>query len=471
MLTLNIEDDAIRIAVFKGKKASFAAEIPITAGWVQNGVVIDKLAVGQHIIKVLLENQINDKDVVACVSATHSIYRVVYVPKLDRALLAEAARKEMERVSPVPIDSLYTSWQDVKTSDVEVGLCLLGLPQDNVDSVTDTVTIAGLKLKSLELKPLVVSRVIDEATAIVVNVQTNGFDITIVVNGIPELIRNLSFPQETMPETDRIEILKEELARTVNFYNSSHNEWQLGNNTPCYISGQIQSGIVQDIGYSIKLLPDLASYPASVDVSKFAVNTGLMFREASGKSKLMKVDINCMPRVVAAVKTVSTRPNTTPLIALIIGVLIIIAVFILSTSATREVSELQLMIAQQQKLINETQTSIAQQSSQGAEELDQYKRQLTSLKAPLEYLQKQRMYSNRDLGTVTSLLPAIMYLTDISDDGNNINLEGISPSSELIMDYARDLRKSGNFSDVSITSLTNQSYSDFIFTISITLKR
>ena len=212
MLALNIEDDTIRLASFKGKKISFCAEVPLTPGWVQNGVIIDRLAVAQQIIKMVVDNRISHKDVSVCVSATHSIYRVVFVPRLDRALMAEAARKEMERVCPVPLDTLYTSWQDIKTSDVEVGLCLLGLPHDNVDSVIDTMTIAGLRLKSLELKPLAVSRVVDEATAIVVNIQLNGFDITILDHGIPELIRSLTFPQADMPDTEKIAVVKEELS-------------------------------------------------------------------------------------------------------------------------------------------------------------------------------------------------------------------------------------------------------------------
>ena len=68
-------------------------------------------------------------------------------------------------------------------------------------------------------------------------------------------------------------------------------------------------------------------------------------------------------------------------------------------------------------------------------------------------------------------LPAIMYLTSITDDGNLLTLEGIAPSSEIILNYARDLRSSGNFGSVSITSLENLKYSDFKFVIALTYKR
>jgi Tfp pilus assembly protein PilN len=470
MLALNIEDDTLKLTVFKGKSVSFALEVPLAQGWVQNGVVIDRLAVGQQIIKALLENKVKDRDVVACVSATHSIYRVVYVPKLERALMAEAARKEMERVSPVPLDTLYTSWQDVKLSDVEFGLCLLGLPHDNVDSIVDTMTLAGLKLKSLELKPLAVSRVIDEATSIVVNIQANGFDITILENGIPELIRSLTFPQAIMPDPERVSMVKEELIRTVNFHNTGHTERQLGGNTPCFISGQMQAGMLQDAGYVLKSLPSLINYPGWVDAGRFAANTGLMLKESGGKSRLMKVEINAMPVTVAPVKAAQTR-SSTPLIALIIGVLIIIAVFVLSTGATREVADLQTLVNQEQKQVTDLQAGITQQNTQGASQLDQYRQTLNSLKAPLDYLSQQRAYDNRDLGIVTSNLPAVMYLTSISDDGETLSLEGTAPSNELILNYARDLKQTSSFKDVNIDSITNQSYSDYKYVIKLTLNR
>ncbi|MGD0855927.1 MAG: PilN domain-containing protein [Dehalococcoidia bacterium] len=471
MLTFNIEDDTIKYTVFKGRRITFASEVPLTSGWVQDGVIIERSAVGQQIATTLRENRINDKDVIACVSATRSIYRVVFAPKLERTLMAEAASKEMEHISPVPLDTLYTSWQDVAISDVEIGLCLLGLPHDNVDSVIDTITLAGLRVKSLELKPLAVSRVVDEATAIVVNIQSNGFDITILQDGIPELIRSLTFPQASMPDADKGALVSEELTRTVNFHNSSHAERQLGKNTACFFSGNVQGEVLQNTGYVVKPLPALLSYPAGADLGRFAANTGLMLKEAGGKSRLMKVDINTMPGMGSVAKAAAGRPIAAPLIALITGCLIVIVAFILSSVANKEVSDLRTMVNQQQKLVTDTQTTITQQSSQGANQLDQYRQTLNSLKGPLDSLSQQREYSKRDLGTITSALPAIINLTTLTDDGKSLTVEGTAPSSDSILNYARDLRLSGNFESITISSIESQDYSDFNFTIDLAYKR
>jgi len=111
MITINIEDSLAKITLVSGKRVVFASEAPLEAGWVQGGIVFEKAHVSQVISMVLAQNKIRDKDVVASVSGMQSIYRVVYVPKLDRALLAEAARKEMARAIPVPLASLIPHGQ------------------------------------------------------------------------------------------------------------------------------------------------------------------------------------------------------------------------------------------------------------------------------------------------------------------------------------------------------------------------
>ena len=255
MLTVNIEDDSLKITSVRGKRVTFAVETPLQPGWVQNGVVIEKAQVGQVISTLLAENRIKDKECIACVSGIHSIYRVAYVPKLDPALLAEAAKKEMEKAIPVPLDSLYTSWTDIKMSDVETALCLVGLPFDNVNSIIETLKLGGLQPKYLELKPLAVARVIDEKTAIVLNVQPAGFDLTIINGGLPELIRSLPFPGSMMNEGDKAATAKEEVERTVNFYNSGHPNSPLNNQATCILSGYYREILSNMLGYAVKPAP------------------------------------------------------------------------------------------------------------------------------------------------------------------------------------------------------------------------
>jgi len=292
VITINIEDSSVKITSVKGKRVVFAAEAPLEADWVQNGIVFEKAHVSQVISMVLAQYKIREKEAVASVSGLHSIYRVVYVPKLNRELLAEAARKEMARAVAVPLSSIYTSWADVKISDSEIALCLVGLPFDNVNSVIETIKLSGMQLKYLELKPLAVSRVIDEKTAIVINVQANCFDLTVMNNGIPEIVRSLPFQGgAAMSEGDKARMVKEEVDRTINFYNSGHPNSPLGTQTYCIVSGILRETLSMVMGYPVKPAPALLTYPPGQDGNDFIVNSGLALRTIN---PLTKVDINCI---------------------------------------------------------------------------------------------------------------------------------------------------------------------------------
>ena len=467
MLTVNIEDNSVKITSVKGKRVVLAVETPLQQGWVQNGVVLEKDHVGQVISMVLAEHNIRDKEVSACVSGIHSVYRVVYVPKLDPALLAEAARKEMERAIPVPLDSLYTSWSDIKVSQHEIALCLVGLPFDNVNSVTDVLKLAGLQVKYLELKPLAISRVIDEKTAIMLNVQANSFDVTIIADGIPELIRCLPFPGPAMSDGDKAATIKEETDRTVNFYNSSHPNSPLTNLTPCILSGYYREALSMIMGYAVKPAPVLLMYPAEQDDNVFTANTGLALRSLS---RLIRVDVNVIPRAAAG-PAPPAGAGPLPLVVLIICALAVLGMIIINSMGEAETIRLQLQMNEKTALLGDLQKSYRDETAKATADREAYQKILDAVKGPLTALAIQRDLTNNETGAAISVLPATIYLTNITVDSSSIQLSGAAPSEDILLSYARDLRNLGIYDLVLISSMSNSTYTEITFTITVSLKR
>jgi type IV pilus assembly protein PilM len=469
MITINIEDSAVRIASIKGRKVAIAAEAPLQPGWVQNGVVFERAHVSQVISMVLAQHKIREKEAVASVSGIHSIYRVVYVPKLDRALLAEAAKKEMARAIPVPLSSLYTSWADVKMSDTEIALCLLGLPFDNVNSVIETIKLCGMQLRYLELKPLAVSRVIDEKTAIVVNVQANCFDLTVMNNGIPEIIRSLPFQGgAAMSEGDKARMVKEEVDRTINFYNSGHPNSPLGTQTYCIVSGILRETLSMVMGYPVKPAPSLLTYPAGQDGNDFVVNSGLALRTVN---QLKRVDINVMPSAAPSAKSVAAGINPAPLIALVICAVLVLGMWVMSGIAEKQTADMQLLMNGKIAQLSSMQKQYRDVTDQAITARDTYEQTLNRLNAPIKYLADQRGLVNRGLGQVFASLPATIYLTSVSDDGSAIQVQGSAPSEDIMLNYARDLRKSGLFSLVLISAVGSSTYTEVSFTMQLTMNQ
>jgi type IV pilus assembly protein PilM len=468
MLTINIEDNSLRMTCVRGKRVVFAAEAPLEAGWVQSGVVVEKAHVGQVISMVLAQHRISDKDVLACVSGIHSVYRVVYVPALERSLLAEAARKEMQRAIPVPLDSLYTSWAGVKISDAEVALCLVGIPFDNVNSVMDTLRLCRLRLKFLELKPMAFSRVIDEKTAIIVNVQAASFDLTIINDGIPELIRSLPFANSAMQVGEKAAVVKEEIDRTVNFYNSSHPNSPLTNHTPCFLSGEMRETLATIIGYNVKLPPSLLAYPAGQDDNAFVANTGLALRLLN---RLTRVEVNVMPSAAPAARPAAAGGLSVPLVTLIICGLLAVGMFIAGGMAEAETARLQVEMNDKTAQLSVLQKQYREEAEKLATEKASLQKTLDTRKAPMAVLAKQRDLANRDLGAAISVLPGTIYLKKINLDPASLELTGSAPSEEILLNYVRDLQRLGLYDLVMVSSITNISYTQVDFIVSVTLRR
>ncbi len=469
MLTVSIEDTSARITCVRGTRVTFASEAPLQPGWVQNGVVLERAHVSQVISMMLAQYKIREKDTVASVSGIHSVYRVIYVPKLDRALLAEAARKEMTRVVSVPLSSIYTSWTDVKISDNEIALCLVGLPFDNVNSVMETLKLCGLRMKYLELKPLAVSRVIDEKTAIAVNVQPNSFDLTVVNDGVPEIIRSLPFSgAATMSDGDKARTVKEEVDRTINFYNSIHQNNPLGQQIYCIVSGILRETLSMVMGYPVKAAPALLTYPPGQEGNDFIVNSGLALRTIN---QLTKVDINVMPSATPVARPSAAAISPTPLIALGVCAVLALGMWVMSGTAEKQTSDMQLLLKQKTAQLSSMQTQYRDVTDQAIKSLDIDQQLLNRLNAPIKYLSDQRGLINRDLGQVFASLPATVYLTNVSDDGNVILVQGSAPSEEILLNYARDLRKSGLFKLVLISSVGTSTYTEVTFTMQLTVNQ
>ena len=467
MLTVNIEDNSLRITSVRGRRAVFAIESPLEPGWVQNGVVIEKANVGNLIGMLLVENRIKEKECVACVSGIQSIYRVAYVPKLDPALLAEAAKQEMQKAIPVPLDSLYTSWTDIKMSDMETALCLVGLPFDNVNSVTETLKAGGLQPKHLELKPLAVARVIDEKTAVVLNVQPAGFDIIIINDGLPELIRSLPFPGAIMNEGDKAAMVKDEVERTVNFYNSGHTSSPLNNLTPCILSGYYLETLSMILGYAVRPAPMLVTYPQGQDENIFTANTGLAQRTVNRLTR--RVDINVTPQAAAAGKQAggSSGFNILPVVALFVCAAAALGMWAVNSTAEAETIRLQLQLNERTKLFSDTQKLYREGNEKDAKELAAYKLVADTLSGPIKAVAEGRALVNRRIGEVIAPLPASMFLTSITLSSDKIVIAGSAPSEDILLNYARDLRSKGIFSMVMVTSVDKSSFIEIKFTLTI----
>jgi type IV pilus assembly protein PilM len=474
MITLNIEQTEIKIMQVTGKRIDLAVRHTLEPGMVEDGVIMDKTGMGQLIKQLMSENGIKEKRVVAGISGIHSIYRVVKLPKLPSRLQAEAANREMGRVMPVPLNEVYTSWQAVETTGGETVFCLVGLPRNSVDAMLDTLREAGLESRLMDVKPLAVARVSDEKDALVINIQPASFDIILMLDGVPELLRSITFSGSGSSPEEKIALIKEELDRTVSFHNTGHKTTPVTEDTVVFISGEHAQLLAEQLNYRVKPIPQFLQYPDGFDPDSFAVNIGLALKQIKTGNSRLAVDINTIPDFYL--------PKARPVfgyisVALFIIVLIIIVFTVMQTKRELDTT------AQLQERVTALQSQI--QARQGTTtEVDELKINLADAEAARdEYLDLLTNYEakqekvNVDLSKVTSLLPGSVDLTSIDYEEKKNEKEGtiqrewrvngIAPDESVVINYSNDLKNTIRF-DTVIVSTQILSYNNVSFTIIMT---
>jgi len=464
MVTLDIQDNSIKMMVVKGARVETAASLPLEPGLVHDGVVINPAAVGRHISELMTAHGISEKRVVVGVSGIHSIYRVVSTPKLPKNLLDEAARREAERVMPVPLNELYTSWQAINISDIETTICIVGIPRSTVDTILDTLREAGLQPEAMDIRPLALARIADERDAIIINARQIGFDIVVMIDGIPELLRSLPFPSDATSPGEKVAEVKEEMERTIAFYNSSHKGSEITANMAAFVSGELGEMLAQTLEYRIKPLPQLLSYTDNLNTSEYAANIGLALRQARAGLSPAKVSLNVTPEVYL--------PKPFPIIQLASWAFILVSIAVLFMFGIYTLQEYRKTISLQTQISNIENQVISRQGTEAAvkqlqTQIDQAQKAAASFKQPVDSSTAQREKANSDISKVTSLLPGIINLTAINYSNQNMSVTGTAPDDTIVVDYVRKLRNSAQFSSVLISNMIEIAYNQWQFTLTL----
>lgn len=452
IVTLCIEDTVIRMVAFKGKAVVKWSSLPLEPGLVKDGVVLDKEAVSQRIREFFAGNGVSTREVIASVSGIHSLYRLLSLPPtLPKRILPEAVEREAGRVLPVALEELYLSWQALPMP-AETLVCLVGLPRQTVDTLLDTLRLSGLKPYLMDVKPLAMTRAVDKADAIVIDIQPVDFDILIMLEGIPQLWRTLPFAKEDLFPAEKLTTLKEELERTIRYYNSEHQENPLPADMSLFLSGEIDAftGLLsQAFQYRLEILPTIVSSPEGFNQAQYLTNIGLALKEIKVKGIPLRLDLCVLPTAYIPRPFPVWQSLFLFLLVLGMGVFLFFAV----SASQRLAGE---TVAMQVEL---EQARLMLQKRQAAPEVEKLEARLRSLEASrnslnqvLEGSSQSQSQAQDDLSTVVDSLPPEVNLNRVIY-GGGLTLNGTAESKQAVLEYGRALQKSGRFSQVLLSSL------------------
>ena len=460
IVTLYIDDTSLRLMVTRGKRIKKLAELPLQLNSASINVDIEEAEVAAKVKQLFKSQKVRKKKVIVGLSGLHCLTRPITLPQLPRAMLAEAVIREARRVLPVPPEQLYISWQTIPAQEGKARVFLVAIPCKMADTLLRVLRQAGLKSHLMDLKPLALARLVKEATAVIVDVQSTEFDIVIMADGVPQPVRTVPFPSETLSQQDKLLMVRNELDRTIKFYNSSNPENPLVSEVPIFVSGELadkpKSGkfLSEELGHPVLPLSSPLKCPQRLDPTRYLVNIGLALKELDGEAGPSVASVNALPVPYRPKPIPVAKILAVPGVAAVIGLLVLLATFVQDASAS---------IAFMRSQMETTSHILEQKHSQKKElmgNIAELEGKLAAAEASreafitaLDSLVKQGDTINSDLEVTTNSLLSTINLSSISHDGGQLTINGSSPSETEVLAYARNLDASGRFSKVTIASL------------------
>ncbi len=336
---------------------------------------------------------------------------------------------------------------------------MVGLPKNTVDAMMETLKEAGLQPVGVDIIPLAVARLTDSAEAIVVNVQPFGASILIMANGIPEILHSITFPSGEIELKDKIKLVKEELERTVTYFNQSHKQNPITRDTNTFVSGEMRDELVASLNYQIKPLPHWLSSKVGYDINEYTVNAGLALKGVKDSRIPVRINIDARPA--------QYLPKSRPLIAILswavlgLAIVILVPLALLTQSATAETGMLAAKVSSSEVLIKSWQPVNAYLKFIDSQ-IDTVKSAQGAYNGSLEVFTKQQASVNGNLAKITSVLPGTMNITSVSYS-DTIFIHGNAPDKNTILNYTKALRDTSRFVNVTVSKMEEINYSQWSF--------
>jgi type IV pilus assembly protein PilM len=465
--TLYISDTGLRLMVNRGKRITKLADMPLD---VNLGDTSNEEKEAELVSKIKLlfkSNRIGARKIILGLSGLHCLTRPVSLPELPKTMVDEAITREAKRVLPVPLDQLYLSWQIISSAEGKIQVFVVAIPRHIADTLVRVLNKAGFKPYIMDIKPLALSRVSREATAIMVDIQPKEFDIIVLFQGVPKTVRTVPFPQEYLAQTDRLSIVRDELKRTIQFYNSNNPDNAIQPNTAMLVSGELVDEaetiefLAQELGYKVSLLLSPLKCLKQLDPSHHLANVGLALKELPRESGPSLPNINALPFPYLPKQIPRGRLMAVPAAAAAVGVIVLLVFMVQNAAAkiekdqaTLESTRLQLVQKQADKKELTENITVMEQTVAGIEA------SRDSYIAALDSINNAGDLMNGDLNASVDNVVAGLELSSINHSGNQMLLNGQALTENEVMQYVRNLQNTDRFSEVTIASISRIIESD-----------
>jgi len=324
----------------------------------------------------------------------------------------------------------------------------------------------------MDMKPMLLARMVNDTMAVIVDVQPKDFDIVVMGGGIPQPIRTVSFSNEALSWPEKISQIKDDVSRTIEFYNTNNPETPLAATLPVFASGELAGEAEQCRALSdglsrpvLPLSPPLES-PDGLDPNLYTANMGLVLKKIAptNGSGLLVNELNVLPMVYQPESISLTRILAVPGAVVAISLLLFLAFMTQSTFTD---------ITETRNQLNTTNQLLQQKMAQRqiyADSIADLQKEITSAETSggnfalaVSSLETQSEAVNGNLIVTVNSLPETVSLTNINQNRETLTISGRAPSETDVLSYLRKLEDSERFSSITIINLkkTADGHTDF----------
>jgi type IV pilus assembly protein PilM len=466
-VSIYIDDTGLRVMVTRGKRITRLAEMAIEGSLSSIDTPQKETELAARISQLLKFNKISEKKIILGLSGLHCLTRPIILPELPRAMVDEAVVREAKRILPMPLEQLYLSWQVISVSGGKTRVFLAAVPRQMADMVIRVINKAGCKPYLMEIKPLALARLSKEASAVILDLQSKEFDIVIIVNGIPQPVRSIAFPQESLSLPDKFNIVKEDLKRTLDFVKTKGEEIQVKPGTALLVSGELAEHselyepLAEELGLKAGKLASPLKYLKYLEPAQYLVNSGLALKVIAKEAGPLLPNFNVLPAPYQPKHISMNKLMFVPAAAGMIGVLVLLAFSVqdAATNIQQVKSQLQsttFMLDKKQAQKKTMTDQVANLKGQIQASTNEYNLYSSALKAMM--VTGNNM--NNDLAATIDNINTGLIVSAISISGLTIGITGHAEMEDKVFVYVRALTDTGRYAEITINSITSTGAGD-----------
>ena len=443
-ITVSIESDVIRVAVFRRRKVvawGWVARQEQPSGEGHDSADLEE-ADSSRLRALLKQLRVRRGRAVIALPLYQTMIRRFPILPLSRRFLDQVITSEVLESIPFSREEVDISWRLRKLRDTRETVAT-AVPKATVDSHVRLLRRSGLRPAAVYPRGVALGYTAGASNAIIVHPERTGTIVVLLRDGIPEAVRKVTVPEGAPGPTEGAEAVARAVEQMAG-YDQTPSSRADGGPLPVALSRLGDGPLAEELRRTVQreVLPFAPGLPLPRDFpsGEFAPNIGLALVDRPGA-------FNLLPQRHLRRRPIGPAAAFAALVLLVaVGIYATGAVDSVASKAAIEGS--QVAELEQQERQHHLGLVRADVIRQRVVDTRQRRLALEALVGPLDTGLKTLLVS---LETITGLaFPRDVHVSSVGINVGGLVLDGTASSYDGLLNYASELSASGLFSDLRI---------------------